>query len=277
MQTDKPEIKAAIIDLYDNYPNQGMRGFQDLLKQYRERYNVNLTYQVFDLRGKNEIPGIDFDLYISSGGPGSPLDTEGSEWERLYWNLIDAIDVHNQSDAPNKKHVLFVCHSFQLMCRRLKLGDVNTRKSESFGVFPTHLTVAGQSEPLFEGLADPFFIVDSREWQVVNPDEERFRALGAELLAIEKERPHVALPRAMMAIRFNEYFFGAQFHPEAEPKGMKIRMFGADKKQLIIDEYGQARYDDMLASLNDPDKIVLTHKTIIPNFIYQALQSLQEA
>ena len=277
MQTDKTEIKAAIIDLYEDYPNQGMRSFQDLLKQYRIQYGINLTYQIFDLRGKNEIPDLSFDLYISSGGPGSPLDSEGSEWERLYWNLIDGIEAHNQSDAQQKKHVLFVCHSFQLMCRRLKLGDVNKRNSESFGIFPTHPTEAGLSEPLFEDLADPFFIVDSREWQVINPDEDRFKEIGAKLLAIEKERLHVPFPRAMMAIRFNEYFFGTQFHPEADPEGMKVRMFSEDKKKVIIDEYGQEKYDDMLNSLNDPDKIVLTHKTIIPNFLYQALQSLQEA
>ena len=53
MQTDKTEIKAAIIDLYEDYPNQGMRSFQDLLKQYRVNNDVNLTYQIFDLRGKN--------------------------------------------------------------------------------------------------------------------------------------------------------------------------------------------------------------------------------
>lgn len=277
MQTDKTVIKAAIIDLYDGYPNQGMRGFQDLLDQYKQKHNVDLTYQIFDLRGNNEIPDTSFDIYISSGGPGNPIDTADTEWERLYWELIDAIDEHNRSDAPNKKHVLFVCHSFQLMCRRLRLGDVNMRKSESFGVFPTHLTEAGKNEPLFKGLADPFFIVDSREWQVINPNEERFAETGAQLLSIEKERPHVALPRAMMAIRFNGYFFGTQFHPEADPVGMKIRMFGEDKKQLIIDEYGQERYDDMLNSLNDPDKIALTFATLIPNFLHQALQSFQEA
>ncbi|RKR80905.1 GMP synthase-like glutamine amidotransferase [Mucilaginibacter gracilis] len=276
MQTDKTEIKAAIIDLYQDYPNQGMRSFQDLLKQYRTQHNVNLTYQIFDLRGKNEVPDLSFDLYISSGGPGSPLDSEGSEWERLYWNLIDAIDGHNQSNATNKKHVLFVCHSFQLMCRRLKLGDVNMRHSESFGIFPTHQTEAGLNDPLLEGLADPFFIVDSREWQVINPDEQRFAETGSQLLALEKERPHVPRPRAMMAIRFNDYFFGTQFHPEADPEGMKIHFADEEKKQLIIAEYGQARYDDMLQGLAHPEKIVLTHKTIIPKFIQQALQSLQE-
>jgi len=51
---------------------------------------------------------------------------------------------------------------------------------------------------------------------VIHPDEKRFVELGMQLLAIEKERPHVDLPRALMAIRFNEYFVSTQFHPEAD-------------------------------------------------------------
>lgn len=274
MQTDRPGIKAAIIDLYADYPNQAIHDFQDILNNYRIRHNLNITWQVFDLRGKNEVPDTSFDLYLSSGGPGSPVDTMDTEWEKQYWTLIDAIEAHNQSDIPRKKHVLFVCHSFQLMCRRLKLGDVTMRRSESFGIFPVHQTAEAAGEPLFKGLADPFFAMDSREWQVINPDESRFKETGATLVAIEKERPHVDLPRAMMAIRFNEYFFGTQFHPEADPEGMKIHLFAEDKKQALIDEYGQARHDDMLKSLNEPEKIALTFATIIPNFIQGALQNL---
>jgi len=277
MQTEKTEIKVAIIDLYDNYPNQGMRNFMELVERYREQHQVNLTYQVFDLRAKNEIPDTSFDVYISSGGPGSPIDTADTEWEAKYWNLIDAISAHNASDSPNKKHVLFVCHSFQLMCRRYELGVVNMRHSESFGILPTHKTAEAEDEYLFRGLADPFFIVDSREWQVIHPNEEKFKEMGAMLLAIEKERPHVDLPRAMMAIRFNEYFFGTQFHPEADPIGMRVHMLDEERKQSMIEEYGQKKYDTMLKELDNPEQLLLTHNTIIPNFLYQALHSLQEA
>src|SRR5476651_225309 len=122
MQTEKTEIKVAAIDLYEDYPNQGMRGFKDIVERYKQKYDLNLSYQVFDLRGKQECPDTGFDLYISSGGPGSPVDSVDTEWERQYWELIDAISAHNASDSPNKKHVLFVCHSFQLMCRRHELG-----------------------------------------------------------------------------------------------------------------------------------------------------------
>src|ERR1700748_86188 len=221
MQTERPEIRVAVIDLYEDYPNQAMRNFKDIVERYQQKHNLNLSYHVFDLRGKNECPDINFDLYISSGGPGSPIDSEDSEWERQYWALVDAIDAHNKSDSGQKKHMLFVCHSFQLMCRKYGLGTVNMRSSESFGILPVCQTTEGASEVLFEGLADPFFAGDSREVQVIHPNEEKFKEMGATLVAIERERSNADLPRAMMAIRFNEYFFGTQFHPEADPIGMK--------------------------------------------------------
>ncbi|MEO6849694.1 MAG: GMP synthase, partial [Mucilaginibacter sp.] len=217
--SDKPKIKVAILDLYDGIENEGMRGFQDILNRYREQHQLNLSFEIFDVRKKCIVPNYDdFNIYISSGGPGSPLDTEGSEWEKKYFNLIDKLEDHNLSNTSQKKHAFFVCHSFQLMCRRYGLGLVNMRRSASFGALPVHQTKAGLTDPVFEGLADPFYAVDSRYWQVIHPNEKRFTDLGMKLLAVEKERPHIDLPRAMMAIRFSDYFISTQFHPEADAR-----------------------------------------------------------
>lgn len=276
MNTEKTTIKVAIIDLYNGHPNQGMRCFQDILDKYRLQNQLELSYQVFNLRGNNEIPGIDFDIYISSGGPGSPLESEGSVWENLYFDLIGQIQQHNGSDHPQKKYVLFVCHSFQLMCRHYNLGTVNQRHSTSFGILPIHQTAAGHEELVFAGLPDPFYSVDSRDWQVVQPNHERFETLGATLLAIEKERPNVDYERCMMAIRFNEYFFGTQFHPEADPAGMRLRLLEPLKKEQTIAEHGEQKYHEMLERLDDPDKIMLTQNTLIPNFLNQAILTFQE-
>lgn len=275
--TDKPEIRVAILDLYDGIANEGMRGFQDILKKYRQKHQLNLSYGIFDVRKKCEVPEYDdFDIYIVSGGPGSPLDTEGTEWEKKYFNLIDKMEDHNLSNHAQKKHAFFVCHSFQLMCRKYKLGDINMRRSSSFGVLPVHQTKAGLSDPVFEGLGDPFYTVDSRSWQVINPDEKRFVELGMQLLAIEKERPHVDLPRAMMAVRFNEYFISTQFHPEADAAGMQIYLSQDEKKKEVVGEHGMDKYNEMLEHLEDPDKIAHTQDTVIPNFLDQAVLSLQE-
>jgi GMP synthase-like glutamine amidotransferase len=276
MITDKQEIKVAILDLYDGIANQGMRCFQDILERYKATHNLNLSYRVFDVRKSNEVPGTDFDIYISSGGPGSPIDSEDSDWENNYFNLIDRIDEHNHTTNGAKKHVLFVCHSFQLMCRRMRLGEVNLRRSPSFGVLPVHLTPSGHQEAIFKGLEEPFYTVDSRSWQVINPDETQFKATGATLIAVEKERPYVDLPRALMAIRFNSYFVGTQFHPEADAIGMKAYLITNEKKKEVIDEHGEQKYLEMIERLEDPDKIMHTQNTIIPNFLDEAVTMLHQ-
>ncbi|WP_183564665.1 type 1 glutamine amidotransferase [Mucilaginibacter sp. SP1R1] len=277
MTTNKPEIRIAILDLYDGIANEGMRGFQDILNRYRVQHGLNLSYQIFDVRRRCEMPDAKFDIYISSGGPGDPLISEGTEWEKKYFRLIEKLEDHNLSNNTDKKHTLFVCHSFQLMCRHYKLGDINMRRSPSFGVLPVNQTDAGASEPLFEGLFNPFYAVDSRSWQVINPNENRFKELGMQLVAIEKERPHIELPRAMMAVRYNDYFFATQFHPEADAGGMKALLLQDEKKNEVINEHGEVKYDEMLNHLNDPDKITHTQQILIPNFLDRAILSLHGA
>lgn len=277
MNTDKPEIRIAILDLYDGIANEGMRGFRNILERYKADHGLNLTYEVFDVRRKAQVPGVNFDAYISSGGPGSPLDSKGSEWEKKYFRLIDKLEDHNLGNRTDKKHVFFVCHSFQLMCRKYKLGEINMRKSPSFGILPVHFTREAQQEQVFEGLPDPFYTVDSRSWQVVNSDRKRLDDLGMKLLALEKERPYVDLPRAMMAIRFTPEFFATQFHPEADPVGIKSMLLRDDKKDEVINEHGEAKYKEMLERLDDPDKIALTQKTIIPNFLNEAILGVERA
>jgi len=88
-------------------------------------------------------------------------------------------------------------------------------------------------------LHDPFYTVDSRDYQVIQPDEGRIKQLGAHVLAIEKERPHVPLERAVMAIRFSSYMIGTQFHPEADATGMSMYLQREDKKKTVIAEHGE--------------------------------------
>jgi len=57
MTTDKQEIKVAVLDLYNGVANQGMRCILDIIARYREVNDLNLTYKVFDVRQKEEVPG----------------------------------------------------------------------------------------------------------------------------------------------------------------------------------------------------------------------------
>jgi GMP synthase-like glutamine amidotransferase len=258
-------------------PNQGMRGIQEILSRFKTDNHIDLQFDIFDLRQKAEIPGLAYDVYISSGGPGSPVESEGEQWENDYFNLLDQIELFNTTNKEQKKYAFLICHSFQLACRKYKLGKVTERNSNAFGIFPITLTKDGEKDEVFDGISNPFFSVDSRDWQVISPDFEAFESKGAKLLAIEKERKHVNLERCMMSIRFTDEIIGTQFHPEADPVGMKMYLLQEEKKKLIIDTHGEAKYFDMLNSLDDPKRIMLTQSVILPNFLNKAIGKLQEA
>ena len=270
-------VRVAIIDLYDNQPNQGMRGIKSILADRDGMVlGQQIVYDVFETRYKNEIPGTDYDIYISSGGPGSPYDGEGKDWERNYFNLVESLWNHNQmAEMHSRKHMFFICHSFQMMCRFFKLAEVTKRKSTSFGILPVHKTDDSVKDEIFRTLPEPFHVVDSRDWQAVRPDEKVFNELGAKVLAMEKIRPHVDFERALMAIRVSDEFVGTQFHPEADPVGMSIHFQTEDRRNKVIETYGEQKYSDMLAGLDDPDKIRLTYRTIVPGFINRAIHKLR--
>ncbi|PUZ22548.1 GMP synthase-Glutamine amidotransferase [Chitinophaga costaii] len=258
--------RVAILDMYEGVANEGMRCIREVLQQYGTRQGIRLETQEFEVRTRHEMADLSFDLYISTGGPGSPLDSEGSEWEQKYFALVDALLTYNETAAIPKK-MLAICHSFQLLCRRWNLGKVCLRRSPAFGVFPVHKTAAGQAAPIFQSLPDPFYIVDSRSWQVVEINAAQLTAHGAQVLALEKDRPHVQLERATMAIRFNEHFLGTQFHPEADAAGMRKHLLQPEKRWQVVKEHGAEKYESMIEQLNDPDKIMFTHDHFIPAFL----------
>ena len=269
---NRNRIRIAILDLYEGQANQGMRCIRELLTDYGRTHGLELQFDEFDVRLKQQTPDLSYDIYISSGGPGSPLDSEGSEWEAAYWSWLHKIEECNADpESIRPKQVLFICHSFQLVCRHYAVAHVTARKSTAFGVFPVHMLEGATGEPVFTGLRDPFYAVDSRSYQVIQPDLQRITAMGGQLLAIEKERPHVPLERAIMAIRFNEYMIGTQFHPEADAAGMSMYLQRDDRKATVIAEHGEEKWRSMIEQLNDPDKIRYTYSHVIPNFLDYAL------
>ena len=161
-----------------------------------------------------------------------------------------------------------------MACRYFNIGTVTKRRSTAFGVFPIHILDGGNREMIFGGLNNPFYAVDSRDYQVTEPDIQKIEELGANILCIEKERPHVALERAIMGIRFNKYMIGTQFHPEADAKGMSMYLQRADKKITVVENHGLEKWTSMIEQLNDPEKISMTNMYILPNFMSQALKEL---
>jgi len=263
------DIRLAILDMNAGAPNQGMRCLRDIANCYNDR----LDWDEFDVRVDNVVPGMDYDIFICSGGPGNPLEGNG-DWDVRFYDLVDRAWSHNLTTSGRKKYFFFICHSFQMACNHFELGALKPRKSTSFGVYPVHKTAAGKRDAMLEGLPDPYYAVDSRDWQLVQPNLKVFREHGAVILSLEKIRTHVELERAIMAVRFSEEFIGTQFHPEADPIGMKAHFEKEENRKKVIENFSKRKYTNMMIHLEDPDKIALTHSTIIPHFIDSALEKL---
>ncbi|MDP2162379.1 MAG: GMP synthase [Flavobacterium sp.] len=265
------QIRIAVLDMYDGEANQGMRCIFDIIN----RFNQLVTFQVFDIRGKNEFPDIKkFDIYISSGGPGNPLEGNGV-WDKKYFELLDALWNWNKENEM-KKHVLFICHSFQMACKHFGLAEINKRKDTSFGIMTTHKVNEGLTDTLFEGLENPFYTIDSRDYQVVQPHTKNFKKIGAQIIALEKIRDHVQYERAIMGIRFSKEIVGVQFHPEADPMSFLAHMKNRAFREKIIEMKGRVKFLKMLENLVEEDKIYKTNETIIPNFLRIAINDLMK-
>lgn len=265
----KKSITIAILDMYNGEPNQGMRCIIEIVN----RFSPFVSFKIFDVRGKCEIPDIDqFDVYISTGGPGNPMEVDG-EWDKKYYGFIDAIVKWNKEN-PIKKHVLFICHSFQMACKHFGLAEITKRNGTSFGVMPIHKTKDGNKDLLFEGLDDPFYAIDSRDYQVVQPKLSVFAQKGAKILSLEKIRDHVQYERAIMAVRFTDHLVGTQFHPEADPISFLSHLRNKEVKEKIRKMKGKRKFRNMLEDILDDDKVYRTNETLIPNFLRSAITNL---
>jgi GMP synthase-like glutamine amidotransferase len=264
-------IKIAILDMYNGEPNQGMRCIIDIVN----RFNQIVSFKIFDVRRKSELPKVkDFDIYISTGGPGNPLEGDGI-WDKSYYAFIDELVAWNNENEI-KKHVLFICHSFQMACKHFGLAEITKRNDTSFGVMTVHKTKEGNNDPLLEGLEDPFYAVDSRDYQVVQPHLNVFADKGAKIISLEKIRDHVQFERAIMAVRFTKYFVGTQFHPEADPISFVANLRKAETREKIINMKGRKKFRNMLEDLLDEEKIYKTNETLIPNFLRMAINDLMK-
>ena len=275
VECDKRQIRIAVLDLNAGFPNQGMRCINEIVHRWASEKEYDILYEVFDVRVKNEIPDTSYDIYVSSGGPGDPLSTRFDDWD-INWNRWFG-DILRWNDNPSnqvKKFVFLICHSFQLACRHFNAGLICKRRSTSFGTFPMHVLPDAMEDPVFLNLKNPFYAVDSRDFQLIQPNLELLHDMGSYITCIEKERPHVPYERAVMGIRFSNYIFGTQFHPEADAVGMSRHFQDQERRDTVIKNYGEAKLQSMLEHLDDPDKIHWTNQNLIPNFLNEAYRHL---
>ncbi|RYD76611.1 MAG: hypothetical protein EOP53_14405, partial [Sphingobacteriales bacterium] len=96
---EKPMLRVAILDLYEGFENQGMRCIREILNQFAEFNHIELHKDEFEVRLQKQVPDLNYDIYISTGGPGSPIESEGSEWEAAYFGWLKKVETYNNNDS----------------------------------------------------------------------------------------------------------------------------------------------------------------------------------
>jgi GMP synthase-like glutamine amidotransferase len=273
----KQIIKIATIDLYNNERNEGMRCIGEIVEETKKKFiDLDISYNVYETRFKEDIPNIDSDIFISSGGPGSPFDGEGKKWEKDYFHLIEKIYSHNQTNTDKKKYIFFICHSFQMMARFFEFGEVSKRNSKSIGVLPFEKTRTGKADNMLEQLPNPFYAADIREYQVTNQNKKVIDDMGVKILSYAILDDNAEDEPAIAAVNVSKQIVGTQFHPEADPESMLYHFDRPDEKKQIVDIYGEEKYNQMLEILQEPNAVKLTRKTVIPNFLNKAIDELSK-
>ena len=268
------KIKIAILDLYEGQGAETISLLTKLIDTEINKNQLDYELQIFDARLKNEIPDMSFNIYFSSGGPGSPFAGSKKKWENSFFNFLDNIYSFNQN-SEEKKYLFGICYSFQLMSRFFGFGKVTKREFESFGAVKILKTESGKYDEILSGLPNTFYAVDNRNWQVTEPNNTSLATVNAKILAMEKSNKSVS-QRAMMAIKIDREIFMTQFHPEKNSNYLIEKFKDPHKKESVINNLGMEKLDEMLSVLGDNKPIEFTHRTIIPDFLREALKRLSQ-
>ena len=83
----------------------------EIIENFALDMDQEVITETYAIRSEEDVPDLSYDIYISSGGPGSPLDTKGLSWDTKYFELIDSIEAINKLDNSTKNMFLSVIHS----------------------------------------------------------------------------------------------------------------------------------------------------------------------
>ncbi len=255
------DLRLAILDLFPEDSLLAARAVERHLTHRAERLDVVR----FSVRKKGELPSGDFQAYLVLGA-----DTEVDlPAPPIPWvtDFLDWLVPFTNASAIHQAPCLLIGNAYALACRHFRLGEVSARHRPAYGVYPVHLTDVGIDEPLFAGLDTPFYAADFRRHQLVQPDINRFAELGAEMLLLEKVRPHVPLERAILGVRFSPALVGMHIHPEVDPGLMRKLLKDPIKREQVLEEHGEEKYQKMLKYLNETKNLEGANRRLIQNFL----------
>jgi GMP synthase-like glutamine amidotransferase len=271
-------LRLCLVDMNNGVPNEAMRCFRHIVEAFVGRVhaeNPALEVRVSHVQPRNlgEVPPDACDLYLSTGGPGSPFEGYDLHWCTAYRSFLDGIVNEQLRRGDCSRAVLVICHSFEIAIEHFGFAAMAARPERKFGLMPVYPTEAGQRAPLLAPFGDRFFAWEHREWQAVGLDTGKLERLGGELWARES-RDGVSKGEGLLAFRFAPGIEGTQFHPEADKAGALAWILRPEQTKACIAAYGELTYQRMLRSLEDPARLQRTFELLIPGWLVRRYNAL---
>jgi GMP synthase (glutamine-hydrolysing) len=216
---------SVLVFQHDPYDGPGYLG-EALLRQ-----GARLT--IVRLDNYQAVPDIStHDMLLVMGGGMNVYEEDKYPW------LVEETQAIRRA-VNSGKAVLGICLGGQLLAKALG-AQVHLGAATEIGLTPITLTEAGESDPLFAGLAQ----VEAVEWH----DDTFEIPSGAVALARSEGCAH-------QAFRFGQYAYGLQFHPEVSP--VMLAEWIKDAGELIDRSSFQNAVESKVASLQtQADRLV---------------------
>lgn len=253
------------------HPNQAIRCFRVILDEFFMRVrarNPKLEPSLIHVQPRNlhELPPDDCDIYLSTGGPGTPYEHDGEPWLKNLRHWYDRLVDRTIQKGPTSPALFGVCYTFELLIRHFAVSGMERRASTKFGVMPIYMTPKGIEHSLTHVFGDRLFSFEHRNWEAIDLDERRLRDLGGSVLARES-RDGESKGRALLALEFAPGIEGTQFHPEADRGGVIAWLSKREQAEAFVAAYGHETYDRMIHTLDNPNRLARTFALMIPGWL----------
>lgn len=271
-------LRVCLIDMNNAHVNQAMRCLRGIVGQFFQKaqhHNPSLSVELCEVspRDTNEPIPRNADLYIGSGGPGSPYEHEGTVWSKDVSAFLDGLVESHAGPDENAQSIFAVCYSFELVVMHFGVCEVVPRAERKFGVMPIYTTVEGRHHPLLRSFGDRLFAFEHRNWEAVDLDSRKLSSLGGSVLARES-RDGFSKGRALLGLDVAPGVEAVQFHPEADRAGVMNWVARPEQAAAFREQYGELTYQAMLRTLDDPRRLARTYALVIPSWMVRKFNEL---
>jgi GMP synthase-like glutamine amidotransferase len=265
-------LRVGLVDMNNGHENQAMRCLRLIATQFHAhaaKWNPGLELQVVHVspRDKGELPPEDCDMYLSSGGPGSPYEDDAKAWVAGYSRFLDNVIDETVARGAAARAVFAVCFSFEMIIRHFKVAEMAPRAARKFGVMPIYTTAEGRAHPLLASFGERLFAFEHRNWEAVGLDDSVLARNGGKLLARESREGRDDKGEAVMGLDCAPGIECVQFHPEADRPGVVAWVARPDQAAAFKEAYGEETYERMLKTLDDPSRLARTFAMLIPGWM----------